>query len=117
MCVLTLVLRVSPKPIPDTFYEALRIAAIFMKEGLEFFPGYNNIRPFFLGMPAFVLYLASANAIPKKRGRKRSVILSVGSSCIEIVFALLAKPIAIQIRFSKIQVGKPSLERLFLWLY
>ena len=96
LCVLKLVLRVSPKPIPDAFYKGPGIAAIFTEESLEFFPGYNNIRPFFLSMPAFVLCPASANAVPKKRGRKRSAILSVGSSCIEMVFALLAKLIAIQ---------------------
>ena len=109
--------RVSPKPISDTFYKGPRIAAIFTKKSLEFFPGYNNIRPFFLGMPKFVLCTASANAISKKRGRKRSAIFSIGSSYIKIVFALLVKPIAIQMWFSIIQVRKPSFERLFLWLY
>ena len=117
MCILKLILKVSPKPILDTFYKGPRIAAIFTKEGLEFFPGYNNIRPFFLSMPAFVLCPASANAILKKRDHKRNMILSVDSSSIKMVFAFLAKLIVIQMLFSKIQVGKPSLERLFLWLY
>ena len=102
LCVLKLVLRVSPKPIRDAFYEGLGIAAIFTEETLEFFPGDNNIRPFFLSIPGFVLYPASANAIPKKRSHKRNAILSVGSSYIEMILALLAKPIAIQMRFSKI---------------
>ena len=59
-------IKVSPKVIPDTFYKGPKIAAIFTKEGLEFFLGYNNIWPFFLNTPAFVLYPASANAIMKK---------------------------------------------------
>ena len=117
LCLLKLVLRVSPKPIPDAFYKSPRIATIFTEESLEFFPEDNNIRPFFLSMPAFVLCLASANAIAKKKVRKESAILSVGSSCIEIVFALLAKLIPIQMKFFKMQVGKPSFERLFLWFY
>ena len=115
--VLKLVLRVFPKPILDTLYKGPRIAAMFTKKNLEFFPGYNNIWPFFLSMSAFVLCSASANDILKKKARKRSAIFSVGSSCNEMVFTLLAKPIAIQMQFSKIQVGKPSLERFFLWLY
>ena len=105
------------KPIPDTFHKSPRITAIFTKKDLEFFPGYNNIWPFFLSMSAFVLCPASANVIPKKRGHKRSAIFSVGSIYIEMVFALLAKPIAIQMWFSVIQVGKASLEGLFFWLY
>ena len=92
LCVLRLILRVSPKPIPDIFYKVPNIVAIFTKKGLEFSSGYNNIRLFFLSMPAFKLYPASANAIPKKKSRKRSVILSIRSSYIEMVFALLAKP-------------------------
>ena len=117
LCVLQLVLRVFPKPILDTFYKDPKIAAIFTTRGLKFFLGYNNIQPFFLSIPAFVLCLASANAILNKRGTKRSAILFVGSSCIKMVFVLLAKPIAIQIRFCKIQVEKASFERLFLWFY
>ena len=95
MCILKLVLKVSLKPIPDTFYKGPRIAAIFTKEGFEFFLGYNNIRSFFLSMPAFVLCPTSANTISKKKGRKRSAIFSIGSSCIEMVFVLLAKLIVI----------------------
>ena len=117
LCVLKLVLRVSPKTIPDAFYKSPEIAAIFTEESLEFFLGDNNIRPFFMSIPAFVLCPASANVILKKRGRKQSAIFSVGSSCIEMVFALMAKPIGIQMQFSKIQVRKPSLENLFLWFY
>ena len=88
LCILKLVLKVSPQPIPDTFYKDARIAAIFTKEGFEFFPGYNIIRLFLLNMPAFVLCLASSNTNLNKRGRKRSAIFFVGSSYIEIVFAL-----------------------------
>ena len=117
LCVVKLILGVSPELILNAFYKGLGIPAIFMDESLEFFPVDNNIRPFFLGMPAFVLCSASANSISKKKDRKRSAILSVGSSYIEIVFVLLTKPIVIQMRFSKIQVGKPSLERLFFGLY
>ena len=113
-CVLKQVLRVSSKPIPDNFYKGPRIVAIFTKEGLKFFVGYNNIWFFFLSMPAFVLCPASANAILKKKGCKRSAIFFVSSSCIKMVFVLLAKLIVIQIQFSKIQVGKPNLKRLFL---
>ena len=116
LCDLKLVLRVSPKPIPDTSYKDPRIVAIFTKEGLEFFQGYNNIRPFFFNILAFLLCPASANAISKNRGCKQSAILSVSSSCIKIDIALLAKPIVIQMRFSKIQFGKPSLNRWFFWL-
>ena len=93
--VLKLVLRFSPKPILDNFYKGPRIAAIFTKEGFEFFSGYNNIRFFFLSMPALVLCPASANDIPKEREHKRSTILSVRSSCIKMVFILIVKPIAI----------------------
>ena len=95
LCILKLILRVSPKPVPDVFYKGPGIAAIFTEESLEFFLGDNNIRPFFLSMPAFVLSSASANSVLKKRGCKRSAILSIGSSCIKIVFALLPKSIAI----------------------
>ena len=65
----------------------------------------------------FILYLAGANAVTKKKGHKRGMVISIGSSCIEIIFTLLAKPIAVQIRFSEIQVKKSSLERLLLWLH
>ena len=86
--VFKLVLKVFPQPIPEMFYKGAKIAAIFTKEGFEFFPRYNIIRLFLLNMPMFVLYPASANAKLKKRDRKRSAIFSVGSSYIEIVFAL-----------------------------
>ena len=68
-------------------------------------------------MPAFILCPAGANAVTKKRGRKRGAVISVGSSRIEMIFTLLAEPIAVQMRFSEIQVRKPSLERLLLWLH
>ena len=115
--ILILVLRVFSQPIPDIFHKSLRIAKIFTKNDLEFFPEYNNIRPFFLSIPAFILCPVSANAVPKKRNCKQSMILSVDSICIEMVFILLAKPIVIQMWFSKTQVGKPSLEKLFNELY
>ena len=79
LCVLKLVLRVSSKLIPDNFYKGPRIVAIYTKEGLEFFVGYNNIGFFFLSIPAFVLCLASANVILKKKRRKQSAIYFVSS--------------------------------------
>ena len=68
-------------------------------------------------MPAFVLCLAGVNAVLENKSRKRGAIVFVDSSRIEIIFTLLAEPIAVQMRFSKIQVGKTSLEELLFWLH
>lgn len=62
-----------------------------------------------MNMLAFVLYQAGANAVTKKIYRKRGAVISVSSSCIEMIFTLLAEQIADQIRFSEIHVRKPSL--------
>ena len=53
-------------------------------------------------MPAFVLCPAGANAVSEKGSRKRGAVVSVGSSRIEMIFTLLAEPIAVQMRFSEI---------------
>ena len=64
--ILKLLLRIFSKTIPDIFYNGSGIVAIFIEESLEFFPEYNNIRPFFLSMPVFILCPTSADAISKK---------------------------------------------------
>lgn len=93
--VLKLILRISFKLILDTFHKSFGITIIFAEEVVRFLLGYNNISLFFLSMPAFILCPASANIITKKRGHKKSTIVSISFSCIEMVFALLAKPVVI----------------------
>ena len=56
LCVFKPILKVFPKPISDTFYKSPWIVAIFTKKGLELFLEYNNIRPFFQSISAFVLF-------------------------------------------------------------
>ena len=102
MRVFQLMLRVSSKSIPDAFHKSSRIAAFFAEEGLELFPWYNNIRPFSMSMSAFVLYPTGANAVSEKGSRKRDAVVSVNFSHIKMMFTLLAEPIAVQMRFSKI---------------
>lgn len=115
--ILKLVLRIFSKLIPNAFHKNLEIAVIFAEEDLKFFTGYNNIRVFFLSIPAFILSLASINIILRKRSRKQGAIIFIDSSRIEMIFALLAELIAIQKRFTKIQVREPSFEELFFWLW
>lgn len=95
LCILKLVLKISFKLILDVFYKSFRIVAIFAKEDFKFFSRLNNILLFFLSMSAFILCLAIANTILKKKNHKRGAIVIIGSSRIEMVFVLLTKSITI----------------------
>lgn len=90
-----LILRISPKLILDNFHKSFWIATIFAEKGFEFYLGYNNIQFFFLDIPTFILYSASANLIAKKRGCKECAIVSIDSSSIKLIFTLLAELIII----------------------
>lgn len=68
--VFKLVLGIFSKLTPNAFHKSLKIAAIFAEKDLKFFLEYNNIRPCFLSMPAFVLWPASSNTVFKKKSRK-----------------------------------------------
>lgn len=57
---------------------------------------------FCLEMPVFIFCPVSTNIVIKKRDYKQDIIISVGSSCIKIIFALLAEPEAIQMQFIEI---------------
>lgn len=108
-----LILRVTPKLTSDAFYESPRVAEIFAKESLESVPRYSNVRPFLECVPALILSPASTNAILKERGRERGMIVSSGSSRIEMIFALLAELVAIQMRFPKYKSGNRVLRGCF----
>ena len=81
-----------------------------MEESLEFFSEYNDIRSFILSMPTFVLHEASTNAIVKKKSLKQSAVISVDSSCIKMIFTLLAEPIVVQMQFLKYKLGNRALK-------
>ena len=68
-------------------------------------------------MPTLILNPTSTNVVSKKKGGKEYTIISISSSHIKIMFALLAEPIAIKMRFSKIQVGEASHKILLFLLY
>ena len=93
--VLKLVLGISFKLIPDTFYKGSGIATIFLEISFEFFLRYKNIRLLFLSMPVFILCSANDDTILKKKSSKWVVIVSISSSRIEIILILLAKPVEI----------------------
>lgn len=94
-----LVLGEPSKLILDDFYKSLRIATTFAEKDLKFSIGYNNIQPFIFSMQAFILYPVSANPFVNKKGRKGSIVISISSSNIKMIFTLLAKLIVIQMRF------------------
>ena len=111
--VFQLVLRIFSKPISDAFHKSFGIAAILAEESLELFLWYNNIGPFFLSMSAFVLCPAGTNTVIEKRSRKRGAVVSIGYSRITMIFTLLAEPIAVQMQFAEIKVGKTALKDCF----
>lgn len=117
MCNLKLILEIFSKLILNGFYKSSEIVAIFVEKDFKFFLGHNNIWLFFLSLPIFVFYPASANTIVKKKCHKWYIIVSINSSCIKIIIAFLTELIAIHMRFSKLQVRKISLECLFFKFY
>lgn len=93
--VVKLVLGVFTQYIPDIFHKSSIIAAIVTEKNIKLFQEYDNIWPFFINMLAFVLCLASTYSVSKKRCRKLYAIVSVRSSRIKMIFALLAEAIVI----------------------
>lgn len=65
----------------------------------------------------FMLSLTTINTILKKVRRKQDAIIINGSNYVKMIFAPMAKPTAIQVQFSRIQVGKPGFKKLFPKIY
>lgn len=99
LCILKLVIRISPKLILDAFYKSSRMARIITGEDLKFCQKNNIIWLFFLNMSAFILCSASVNIVTKKKSCKQGIIVSIGSGYIEMIFALLVEQIVIQMQF------------------
>lgn len=72
---------------------------------------------FFINILAFILCSANANPIEKKRGREKCAIVSVNSSPIKTIFALLTEQIAIQMRFLKLHVNETSFDKMLIGFY
>lgn len=73
-----------------------------------------NIQTNFYCIAVFKPCLASAHTILKKRNYKGNAIVSISSSRVKIIFALLAKSIAIQMQFSKKLFETQALKSCFL---
>ena len=52
------------------------------------------------------------HCIAQKRGSKKDAVGPVGSGGFKVVFTLLTKALAVQVRIPIIEVGKPGLQRL-----
>lgn len=67
-----------------------------MKAGLEFVQNYRNLRFFLEYILALILCSGKTNTIQKIKSGKQNAIIAYGPSCINMVFAILAKPIVLQ---------------------
>lgn len=111
--VFKLIFKIFLKFILNDFHKSFKIDAIFEKKDYKFFLNYNNIWLFILSIPLFILYLAIANLIVKKRSHKWDIIFLLSLSYVNKIFLLLAKLLLIQKHIFKILVKKLNFEKLF----
>lgn len=67
-------------------------------------------------MSSLILSPSEVNAPAEKRDGKRGYIEAGGPSRVEMILTLLAKVIAIHMKFSEIEIWEPSFERPLLGL-
>lgn len=95
-----LILRVFLDFTLDVIYKRLRVIKIFMEKDLEFRSRYENYS--FALMTTLILGLVKAESPTKKQGDKWDTARAYGLSSIKVIFILLTKVVAVNIRFSEI---------------
>lgn len=84
-----------------------RVSKIFPMKGLEFFLRYRDSAELFP-----ILVPTKIDLSTKKQCRKWYTVWSSGASCLEMIFVLLAKVVAIYVWLSKIHVRNLNFQKL-----
>ena len=92
-----MVLRVSLNSAPNTINKSSRVPEILSQKGFKLDPG-NKIHPSSL-VPKFVLVPAEADRPAEEQGCKRDTVGAGSTGGLEMVLTLLAKLVAIHVRF------------------
>ena len=103
---LKLMLGVLPNGTPDGVDESLGFAQALAKEGLESLPADRGISLILSLM--LVLLPAEQSGVLQEGSRKRNSVRAHGTGGSEVIFALLEEIVALQVRFTPIDVREPS---------
>ena len=112
---LELMLGVLPDGAPDGVDESLGFAQALAKEGLESLPADRDV--------SLVLYLtlvllpAEQGGILQESSRKRDSVRACATCGSKVIFALLEEIVALQVRFTPINVREPSFQKLVMWAF
>lgn len=109
---LALVLRVLFSFTPDTIHKSSKISEVFSEEALKLGP--SDWCGFIV--PCFLLELLLSDSSVQEQGCKENLVQFFSPNYFEIVFILLAKPIAIHVKITLVKIWKPNLEGLILRL-
>lgn len=97
-----LILRVAFKLVPNAINKRSRIAEFFLKKGLELSPGYGDY--FFTLMLVLILSASIADGPWEEQSCKGGMFWARGLGCVEIIFTLLTKVVAIYMKFPSVYV-------------
>ena len=108
-------LGVLPDGTPDGVNKSLRFAQVLAKKGLKSLPADRSV--------SLVLYLtlvllpAEQGGVLQEGSRKRNSVRARGTGGSEVIFALLEEIVALQVRFTPIDVREPSFQRPLTWAF
>ena len=102
---LRLILRIPPKLAVDIVCKDLVMSEVRPEKTLEFRPSNWS----FFHRATFVLILLLGYHTMQKQGGKRHVVGFIDSGSFKVALTLLTKTVAVQVRISIIEIGKPGL--------
>ena len=107
------VLRVALYLAPDTIHKSFGVSEICSKEVFELRPGHR----FGSIVLSFILEPCSKGFFAQKWGYEQNLVQLFCPSGIEVILALLAKPIAFYVQVFIVEIREPSFKRPLMRLY